>query len=163
MSYYYGETSYSDYSEPTYHNYTEDTSHYCYSVPSHYDDTTEDYDHSVYPSESLTYIDTTHLDPSYTSDVSMYEDNTIPDEFHDDVPMYEDEIHPAYCYDPVDSLDEISTPPIQPPTTCFTVDNPPNDLTILMESPTDYWSTSALDVVMCAARLKAGSRPKPSL
>ena len=96
--------------------YYEDTSYYCYTTPAHYDNTTEDFDHSVY---SPTYIDTHLTDQHLTPLVELY---------------HEDEIHPAYCYDPVDSLDEISTPPIQPPTTCFTVNNPPIDLTILTES-----------------------------
>jgi hypothetical protein len=151
MSYYYGEASYSDYSEPAHyydsedtphycysvpahHDDSEDTSHYCYSVPAHHDDTTEDYGYSVYPSYSPPYIDTTHLDPSYINGVSLYDDSTISDEFHDDVPMYEDEIHPAYRDDPVDSLNEVSTWPIQPLTTFLTIDYPPNDLTTFVDS-----------------------------
>jgi hypothetical protein len=50
--------------------------------------------------------------------------------------MYEDEIHPAYRDDPEDSFDEIPTWPIQLPTTCFTVDYPPNNLTTFVDSAT---------------------------
>lgn len=115
--------------------YDKDTSYYSYSVPTHYDNTPVQLSYQDYspsydsynpqdPSYSLYHNDATsvsyndyqplelthwHLDPSYTNGVSLYDDDTISDEFHDDVPVFEDEIHPAYRDYPTLSVSDNST------------------------------------------------------